>query len=77
MRRTITILVSIAGCLFLIAYSACQEGFEHDQSGLCVIDSFMPPPFLGWEYWIQFGITLSVAGTGLLIAAFLHWRNDS
>ena len=50
---------------------------EHDHSGLCVIDPFMPPPFLRWEYWIQFGITLSVAATGLLIAAFLYWRNDS
>jgi hypothetical protein len=76
LRRIITILVSIAGGLFLISYSACQEGFEHDQSGSCVIDPFMPPPFLGWEYWSQFGITLGVAATGLLIAAFMYWRND-
>jgi hypothetical protein len=75
-RRTITILVSIAGALFLISFPACQEGLEHDQSGFCVIDPFMPPPFLGWEYWTQLGITLTVAAGGFLIAAVLYWRNN-
>ena len=76
MRRTITILLSIAGGLLLISYPACQEGLEHDQSGLCEI-TFMPPPFLGWEYWYQFGLVLTVAASGLAIAALLYWRNNS
>jgi hypothetical protein len=76
-RRTITILLSIAGGLLLISYPACQEGLEHDQSGLCVIDPFMPPPFLGWEYWYQFGLVVTVAAAGLGFAALLYWRNNS
>ena len=77
MRRTITILLSIAGGLLLISYPACQEGLEHDQSGSCVIDPFMPPPFLGCEYWSQFGLMLTVVASGLAIAALLYWRNHS
>jgi len=76
-RRVVTNLFIIAVGLFLVAFFACREGSVHDQSGFCVIDPFMPPPFLGFEYWSQVGITLAVAATGMIIAALLYLRNNS
>ncbi|HYW71773.1 MAG TPA: hypothetical protein VE961_12100 [Pyrinomonadaceae bacterium] len=65
-----------AAAIYLISLPACREGIAHDQSGLCVIDPAMPPPFLGFEYWEQLGIALSIIATGLAVAAFVLWRND-
>jgi hypothetical protein len=41
-----------------------------------VFDPFMPPPFLGFEYWSELGIGLAAAATGLVIAAVLFLRNS-
>jgi hypothetical protein len=70
-------LLIVAGCFCLVAYSAGREGYAHDQSGLCVIDLSMPPPFLGFEYWSQVGIALAVVATGMVIAVVILWRNNS
>ena len=75
--RSVTILLLVAACLYLVSYPACQEGSAHDQSGLCVIDPFMPPPFLGFEYWSEVGIGLGGVATALLIAAMKFWRSSS
>jgi hypothetical protein len=74
--RSVVILFLVAVCLYLVSYPACREGDAHDQSGFCVIDPFMPPPYLGFEYWSQVGLTLGVVATGLLIAAVMLWRNS-
>jgi hypothetical protein len=72
-----TILLLVAPCLYCVSYAACSEGAAHDQSGLCVIDPFMRPPFLGFEHWSEVGIALGVGATGLLLAAVMLRRNNS
>ena len=75
--RVVRNLLIISGSLYAISYAACREDSAHDQSGLCVIDPFMPPPFLGFEYWSEAGIALAVAATGLVVAGVIFWRNNS
>jgi len=74
--RRIARLLLGGAAFYLIAIPACNEGISHDQSGFCVIDPFMPPPFLGFEYWTETGLMLAVFATGIVVAAFLFWRND-
>jgi hypothetical protein len=74
--RTVKRLVLIAACSSIASFVSCQEGDAHDQSGLCVIDPFMPPPFLGFEYWSTVGIVLGVLACGLLHAAIMIARED-
>jgi hypothetical protein len=70
-------LLLLGICCSIAACAACQEGVAHDQSGLCVIDFNMPPPFLGFEYWSQVGIALGTLASGLIIAAgMLAARDD-
>ena len=76
-RRCITLLLAAALPLYAVSFFAWQEGNAHDQSGFCVIDLSMPPPFIGFEHWSQVGIALAVLATGISAAAFLIWRNDS
>jgi len=76
-NRGVTVLFLVAACLYLVSYAACGEGEAHDQSGLCVVDPSMPPPFLGFEYWSQVGIALGVGATGLLVAGVMLRRNNS
>jgi hypothetical protein len=40
-------------------------------------DPFMPPPFLGFEYWTEVGVMLGVLATGLFAAVFVSVRNSS
>jgi hypothetical protein len=61
----------LAALLFIASLAACSEGADHDQSNLCVIDPFMPPPFLGFEYWGTVGITLATVASGLVLAILL------
>jgi hypothetical protein len=62
----------------ITSYKACQEGEAHDQSGLCMIDIHLPPPFLGFEYWTTVGIALGALTAGTIIAAgMLATRDDS
>lgn len=72
--RTVKALLSAAVLLFFISHVACEEGGEHDQSGFCVIDPYMPPPFLGFEHWVTLGVTLAVLASGLVIAAIMLYR---
>jgi hypothetical protein len=69
-RPVILKLLIVAAVSYVGSYVACQEGYAHDQSGLCVIDPFLPPPFLGFEYWGQVGIALAVAASGIVVAIF-------
>ena len=75
--RRIAVLYLSGALLFLISFHACREGAAHDQSGLCMPDPFMPPPFLGFEYWSEVGIMLGVCAAGLFVAVFLSVRNSS
>ena len=61
-------LLLLAGLLFIASFAACREGISHDQSGFCVIDPFMPPPFLGFEHWQGVGIVLATAASGVMLA---------
>jgi len=36
----------------------------------------MPPPFLGFEYWEQVGIALSVLAAGVIIAVRMLTKSD-
>jgi len=74
--RSIARLLLSGAAFYLISIPACQEGFAHDQSGLCMIDESMPPPFLGFEYWTQTGLFLALFGSGLIVAAYLLWRHN-
>lgn len=66
--------------LFVFSHAACEEGFEHDQSGLCVIDfsadAFMGPALMGFEYWSTVGTTLGVVASGFVVAAIMLARAD-
>ena len=73
--RSVTTLFLVAACLYLVSYPACREGHAHDQSGFCVIRE-LPPPYLGFEYWSEVGLVVSVMATGLLIAAVTLWRDN-
>lgn len=75
--RGVNVLFLVAACFYLVSYAACSEGDAHDQSGLCVIDPWMPQPFLGFDYWSQVGIALGVGATGLLVASVMLQRNNS
>jgi len=61
-------LILLAVLLFIASFAACREGISHDQSGFCVIDPFMPPPFLGFEHWQAVGIALGTAASGIILA---------
>ena len=70
---------SYAAKLVLVAillYAVCHEGYAHDQSALCVIDPFMTPAFLGFEYWSEVGIALATFASGLIIAAVRIGRDN-
>ncbi len=41
-----------------------------------MITPFMPPPFLGFEYWSEVGIALGVLASGLVVAALMLARRD-
>jgi hypothetical protein len=69
-RPAIVKLLIVAAVSYVGSYLACQEGSAHDQSDFCVIDPFLPPPFLGFEYWSQVGIALAVAASGIVVAIF-------
>ena len=60
----------------VVSHAACEEGLEHEQSGQCVIDPFMAPAFLGFEYWKTVGITLGVVASGLVVASIMLARAD-
>ena len=66
--RTPARLLILALLLFIASFAACAEGISHDQSGSCVLDPFMPPPFLGYEHWQAVGIALATAASGLILA---------
>lgn len=78
--RPVRVRLLTATFLFVVSHAACEEGFEHDQSRLCVInfsvDAFMEPAFLGFEYWSTMGITLGVVASGLVIAAIMLAKAD-
>ena len=69
--RPVRVMLLTATILFVVSHAACEEGSEHDQSGLCVIDPFMAPAFLGFEYWSTVGITLGVVASGLVLASIM------
>jgi len=69
-------LVLLSALCGIAAIAACEEGAAHDQSGSCVIDPYMPPPFLGFEYWEQVGIALSVLAAGVIIAVRMLTKSD-
>ena len=64
-------LLFVATSFLIVSYEACSEGAAHDQSGLCTINPFIPPPFLGFEEWISVGIALGVVGVGVVIGAIM------
>jgi len=74
--RHVRRLLLVAVCAFAASYAACHEGQAHEQSGFCVIDPFMPPPFLEFEYWSSVGIALGVLACGLICAAVMIARTD-
>jgi hypothetical protein len=74
--RYVRRLLLVAVCAITASYASCHEGETHDQSGLCVIDPFMPPPFLEFEYWSSVGIALGVLAGGLICAAIMIAKND-
>lgn len=77
LSRTVKTLLLVAGLAFVASYTACQEGYAHDQSGFCVIDPFMPPAFLGFEHWSAVGTALTILASGLVIAAVMIVKADS
>ena len=74
--RNVKRLLLFAACSSLASFVTCQEGYEHDQSGLCEIDPFMPPPFLGFESWSSVGIVLAVLACGLFLGAIMIAREN-
>lgn len=75
-RRPVRVILLTATFLFVVSHAACEEGFEHDQSGLCVIDPFMAPAFLGFEHWSTVGIAMGVVASGLVVASIKLARAD-
>ena len=74
--RPVKIMLLAATLLFVVSHAACEEGLEHDQSGLCMIDPSMTPAFLGFEHWSTVGITLGIVASGLVLASIMLARAD-
>jgi hypothetical protein len=68
-RWIVTDLIAFAIFVGVIAIRALEEGIAHDQSGFCVIDLNMPPPYLGFEHWQSVGLGLGAVAAGLFIGA--------
>jgi hypothetical protein len=64
-------LLFVATSFLIVSFEACSEGAAHDQSGLCTINPFIPPPFLGFKDWINVGVALGVVGFGVVIGAIM------
>ena len=73
--REVERLLVVAFYCSVASLAACKEGIAHDRAGLCVIDPFMPPAFLGFAYWEQVGIGFAVVAAGVLIAAGMLVRH--
>lgn len=76
-KTTIAFLFSGAA-LFNLAIKACIEGeVSSPCSNCCEYVPPLHPPFLGFEYWFQFGIVLFVLSFGFTFAALKILLEDN
>jgi hypothetical protein len=68
--KTAIITLFSSGASFSLSLKATQEGYESSPCNwCCVIEPPQHLPFLGFEYWFQFGVVLFVLSFGFAFAA--------